>query len=258
MSLDKLPPFASAALLLDLDGTLLDIAPRPDAVVVPPELPDTLRALREQLGGALAVISGRPIEAVDGLLGDAPYAVAGEHGGAVRHAPGEAVQRPPLPPPPAEWLQAAEHLAAAHPGVLLEHKPRGFALHFRAAPDAGPALHDALTAMVAGSAAFEVLPAHMLWEVRPRGVDKGKAVRALMARAPFAGRKPVFIGDDITDEDAISATRALGGAGFQVVEAFCTPAGVRAWLRDTAAAGDWRDIHLSRCAGEVEARERRG
>jgi len=239
VSLDRLPPFAEAALLLDLDGTLLDIASTPDAVVVPPGLPDTLRALRDRLGGALAIITGRPLETVDALLGDAPYAVAGEHGGAVRHAPGEAVQRPPLPAPPAAWLQAAERLAAMHPGVLLERKARGFALHFRATPEAGPALRDALTAMLAGSAAFELLPAHMLWEVRPRGVDKGKAVLALMACAPFAGRKPVFVGDDVTDEDAIRAARALGGAGFQVDAAFGTPAGVRAWLRDAATAGDW-------------------
>jgi trehalose 6-phosphate phosphatase len=239
MSLDKLPPLAETALLLDLDGTLLDLAPRPDAVVVPPGLPDTLRALRDRLGGALGIITGRPIETVDALLGDAPYAVAGEHGAAIRHAAGEAVQRPPLPAPPAEWLEAAEHLAASHPGVLLERKARGFALHFRAAPEAGSALRDALTAMLSGSPAFELLPAHMLWEVRPRGMDKGKALRALMARAPFAGRKPVFIGDDVTDEDAIRAARAVGGAGFQVDEAFGSPFGVRAWLQSAATSGDW-------------------
>lgn len=239
MTLDHLPPFAAAALLLDLDGTLLDLAPRPDAVVVPPGLPDTLRTLRDRLGGALAIVTGRPIETVDALLGDAPYAVAGEHGGAVRRTPGEMPYRPPLPAPPAAWLDAAERLAAAHPGVLLERKARGFALHFRAAPDAGPALHDALTAMLAGSTTFEQLPAHMLWEVRPRGMDKGKALQSLMAHAPFAGRKPVFIGDDVTDEDAIRAARALGGAGFQVADAFGSPSGVRAWLRSAATAGDW-------------------
>jgi trehalose 6-phosphate phosphatase len=239
MSPDKLPPLAETALLLDLDGTLLDLAPRPDAVVVPAGLPETLRALRDRLGGALGIITGRPIDTIDTLLGDAPYAVAGEHGGAIRHAPGEAVRRPALPAPPAEWLAAAERLAASHPGVLLERKARGFALHFRAAPEAGPALRDALTAMLSGSPGFELLPAHMLWEVRPSGMDKGKALRALMAHAPFAGRKPVFVGDDVTDEDAIRAARALGGAGFQVDEAFGSPSGVRAWLQDAATAGDW-------------------
>ena len=100
-------------------------------------------------------------------------------------------------------------------------------------------MHDALTALLSGSAAFELLPAHMLWEVRPRGVDKGKAVRLLLARPPFAGRKPVFIGDDVTDEDAIRAARALGGAGFHVADAFGSPSGVRAWLHGAAAGGDW-------------------
>jgi trehalose 6-phosphate phosphatase len=239
MTLDRLPPFAAAALLLDLDGTLLELAPTPDAVVVPPGLPGTLRTLRDRLGGALGIITGRPVETIDALLGDAPYAVAGEHGGAVRYAPGEALVRPPLPAPPQEWLRAAEQLASAHPGVLLERKARGFALHYRAAPDSAPALRDALTAMLSSSETFELLPAHMLWEVRPRGMDKGKALQDLMARAPFAGRKPVFIGDDVTDEDAMRPARALGGAGFRVDEAFGTPAAVRAWLQGAATTGDW-------------------
>jgi trehalose 6-phosphate phosphatase len=243
MTLDPLPPFAATALLLDMDGTLLDLAPTPDAVVVPPGLPDTLRVLRERLGGAFGIITGRPVETVDALLGDAPYAVAGEHGGAIRYAPGEALHRPPLPAPPAAWLRAAEAIATSHPGVLLEQKVRGFAVHFRAVPEAGPALHDALAALLAGSQAFELLPAHMLWEVRPRGMDKGKALEALMARAPFAGRTPMFIGDDVTDEDAIRAARALGGAGYQVAPAFGSAGGVRAWLtttaKEAAEAEDW-------------------
>ena len=245
MSLDRAPPLANTALLLDLDGTLIDLAPTPDSVVVPPGLLATLRALRDRLGGCLAIITGRPVETVDALLGDAPYAVAAEHGGAVRYAPGEATLRPSLPAPPADWLQAAADLEAAHPGVLLERKARGFALHFRAAPDAGPPLRDALVGMLAGSAAFELLPAHMLWEVRPKGMDKGKAVQALMARAPFAGRKPVFIGDDVTDEAGISAARALGGAGYQIAAAFGSPSGIRTWLRAAAAAGEWPPLPLS-------------
>lgn len=239
MSIDPLPPLAKSALLLDLDGTLLDMAPRPDAVVVPPGLLDTLCTLRDRLGGTLAVITGRTIDIVNSLLHEAPYAVAGEHGGAVRHAPGDHIERPDLPSLPEPWFEAAQRLAAAHPGAVLERKARGFALHYRGVPEAGPRFHAELSALLSASPDFELLPARMLWEVRPRGVDKGSAVRALMARAPFARRAPIFIGDDVTDEDGIRAARALGGAGLRVDAAFATPSGLRAWLRDAAEADEW-------------------
>jgi trehalose 6-phosphate phosphatase len=235
--LPHLPPFALAALLLDLDGTLLDIAPTPDSVQVPPALPDTLRTLSTRLGGALAIISGRTVAEVDALLGAVSPAVAGEHGGALRRAPGAALERPDLPAAPQAWRDAAQRLVAAHPGALLEHKPRGFVVHYRLAPAAGPALHAALAALLAGQAAFDLMQAHMAWEVRPRGADKGTAVAALLRAAPFAGRLPVFIGDDVTDRDAIAAAAALGGTGMLVADAFGTPAGVRAWLATVAEQG---------------------
>ena len=238
--MDALPPFHRAALMLDMDGTLIDLAPTPDAVVVPTGLPDAIATLRDSLGGALAIVTGRPIEAVDRLFGDAPGAVAGEHGGAVRRRPGETVERPDLPAPPPDWLEAAGRLVAAWPGALLERKARGFALHYRLAPpEAGPVFHDALAAMLADAPAFQLLPAHMVWEVRPVGADKGGAVMALMERAPFAGRLPIFIGDDVTDEDGMRAARRWGGAGYRVDAVFRDPEGVRAWLRASAAAGDW-------------------
>jgi trehalose 6-phosphate phosphatase len=222
-----------------MDGTLVDLAPTPDAVVVAPGLTDTLCSLRNQLDGAVAIVTGRPIETVDRLFGSAPGAVAGEHGAAIRHAPGAPIERADLPPPPESWLQAAQALAGAFPGALLETKARGFALHYRLAPAAGPVFHAVLQALVAGSTQFQLLPAHMLWEVRPVGSDKGRAVASLMARAPFVGRRPVFIGDDVTDEDGMREARKLGGAGFRVDAAFGTPEGVRAWLTRSVAAGDW-------------------
>lgn len=242
----SLPPFARTALLLDLDGTLIDIAPRPELVVVPPGLPPTLRALREALGGALAVISGRPVEQVDSLLERTPYAVAGEHGGAVRHAPDAPLERPTLPTPPPEWLAQAERLVQAHPGVLLEHKARGYVLHYRAVPELGPMLHDALRAVVGGADDFVLMAAHMAWEVRPSGTDKGLAVAALMQRPPLAGRLPLFIGDDVTDEDAIAEARAMGGAGLRVDAAFGTAGDVRAWLAQAATGRTWPALPLSR------------
>ncbi len=228
---DTLPPFARTALLLDLDGTLLDFAATPDGVVVPPGLAQTLERLRTELGGALAIVTGRPVEQVDALLPGIVPAVAGEHGGALRPAPGAPLQRPDLPSVPPSWLSGAEALAAAHPGVLVEHKARGFVLHFRLAPAAGPAVHAGLRELMQAEAArFQLLAAHMAWEVRPWGADKGRAVEALMDLPPFAGRIPVFIGDDVTDEDGMAVARRMGGAGLFVPDVFGTPGAVRAWL----------------------------
>ena len=232
-----LPPPERAALLLDVDGTLLDFAPAPDQVLVPPALPGVLRALRARLGGALALISGRPVAEVEGLFPDVATAIAGEHGGAVRPAPGAALLRPDLPSPPPAWRAAAQTLVAAHPGAALEAKARGFVLHYRNAPAAGPALEAGLRALVAGAPEFAVLEANMAWELRPRGADKGLALAKVMDAPPFAGRLPVFIGDDVTDRDAIEAARARGGVGLWVHEAFADPAGVRAWLAQAAEQG---------------------
>ena len=224
----ELPP--DAALLLDLDGTLLDIAPTPDAVAVAPGLPADLLRVRAALGDALAIVTGRPVAQVDALLPGVAYAVAGEHGGAIRFAPGGELDRVELPPLPPQWLAAAEQLAAAHPGALLERKARGFALHFRLAPQAGPAVEAGLRAILGGQQTHRVLPALMAFEVKPKGADKATAVAALMARSPFAGRVPVYIGDDVTVEDGMRAARALGGVGWRVHDVFGDAAGVRHWL----------------------------
>jgi trehalose 6-phosphate phosphatase len=222
------------AFLLDLDGTIVDIAPTPDAVTVAPGLLYNLRALRDRCGGALGVITGRSLREVDALLGDAPFAVAAEHGTMLRHAPGEAPVMHALGDVPPAWLAQAQQIAAANPGVILERKRHGFVLHYRGAPSAGKMIEHALQALLDNAAGFTLLAAKMAWEIRPAGVDKGFAVHAIMARAPFAGRLPVFVGDDITDEDGIEAAVSLGGAGFRVDEIFGDPAGVRAWIADLA------------------------
>lgn len=236
-----LPPLARTALLLDIDGTLLDFAPTPDSVIIPPGLCETLATLQGRLDGALAFVTGRAIPTVDGFFGGA-FATAGEHGGAIRHAPGGPIERPDLPGVPDDWVLAAEALVAAHPGALLERKARGFALHFRLAPSAGEALYAGVTAMLAGSAAFHLLPGSMMWEVRPVGADKGSAVAALMERSPFAGRVPVFLGDDVTDEDGFRVARAMGGAGLFVPDAFGGPEAVRTWLARAASDGAWPSV----------------
>jgi trehalose 6-phosphate phosphatase len=232
-----LPRIALSALLLDVDGTLLDIAPTPDAVVVPPSLVGSLRSLRARLQGALAVVSGRPVQELEALLQDGPHAFAGEHGAAIRHAADAPLERSPLPAPPTSWLHDAERIVAAHPGALLERKEKGFVIHYRASPDLGPLIRECLVQLIGGDNRFSLLPARKAWEVRPAGTDKGHAVRALMQRSPFQGRIPIFIGDDITDRDGVAAAVEARGVGLMVPETFGTPARVRAWLTSAAATG---------------------
>ncbi|MBE7210971.1 MAG: trehalose-phosphatase [Gluconacetobacter diazotrophicus] len=235
----SLPPPGRAAFLLDFDGTLVDIAPTPEAVVVPDGLADTLRALRALCGDALALVSGRPIEQIDHFLPGIPFAVSGEHGVATRHAPGAAVEREQLPPLPPSWIEHCDELIASHAGTRLERKHAGLVLHYRAAPQHGQALRDALQAMLDGTegGGFHLHASKMAWEVRPDGVDKGSAVRRLMAAAPFAGRLPVFVGDDVTDEDGIRAAEALGGTGFRIPDQFPDPTAFRAFLAELAHTG---------------------
>ncbi len=226
-----LPPLNRAALLLDLDGTLLEIAPKPDLVSVPAGLAQVLRNLRDRLGGALAIISGRPVAAVDTLLPGVAFAVAGEHGAAFRFGPTEELERIPLPQAPPEWLAEAERLVARYPGAFVERKAAGFVVHYRLAPAAEAPMAEALSHLVAAAAdRFCLVPGRKALEVRPIGADKGHAVRLLMARVPFRGRQPIFIGDDVTDKDGIAAAEALGGAGLFVPAVFGTPEGVRNWL----------------------------
>ena len=227
-----------AALFLDLDGTLLDIAATPDGVLVPASLPAILLRVRRRCDDALAIVSGRPIAEVDALLPDLAYAVAGEHGGVLRMAPGAAEIRAATEPVPASWLAGAAALVAEHPGSLLERKQHGFVLHYRATPASGPVferfLQDRLTPTIAAWPHHVLGASLMAWEIKPVGIDKGRAVEALMAAAPFAGRVPVFIGDDVTDEDGMRAARALGGLGLRVQDWFGDATGVRSWLAETA------------------------
>jgi trehalose 6-phosphate phosphatase len=227
-------PVGRAALFLDFDGTLVEIAPRPDAIRVPAGLPALLLRLRAELEGALAVVSGRPLRELDHYL-PVPLAKAGDHGAAIRVDPGLPAEAPTLPVPPDAWRQQAMALALMHPGVLVEPKTHGFALHYRQAPEAGAPAHALLAALVLDSP-FQLLAARKAWEVRPRGPSKASAVRRLMQSPAFVGRLPVFIGDDVTDEEGMDAARALGGFGWQVQDAFGSPAALRGWLAQALAA----------------------
>jgi trehalose 6-phosphate phosphatase len=228
-------PTDRAALFLDFDGTLVDIAPTPDSVVVPATLPEILGRLAARLEGAVAIVSGRPMAEIAAFL-PIGLPMAGDHGATLRLRPGDPVEEAPLPAPPADWLRQAEALASAFPGAMVERKAHGFVLHYRLAPEAAAPARDLLATLTAGSATFTLLPARMAWEVTPRAVSKATAVMALMAHPPFTGRMPVFIGDDVTDEAGMDAARAAGGLGLRLQDVFGTPAELHRWLAALADA----------------------
>ena len=203
------------ALFLDIDGTLLDIAATPDLVEVPGELRANLGALEGAFGGAVALISGRPIAAIDRLFGPLKLSAAGQHGAELRHRD----ETWNVPPPPA-LLSAAATLgafAATRPGVIVEPKGSSIAVHFRLAPehrDAAKALVQEL--VQAAPRELALVPARRAYDIKPRGVGKSAAIEWFLARAPFAGRVPVFIGDDTTDEDGFEAINGRGGHSIHV------------------------------------------
>lgn len=235
----------TACLLLDLDGTLLDIAPRPEAVRVPGGLVATLEAVGRRLEGALALVSGRPIGELDRLLAPLRTAAAGVHGAELRRRPDGPIERQPAP---AALARARDLLAAtALPaGVLVEDKEVALAIHWRTAPEPPQALLDRLRALVrAAEGTLEAVPGKAVLELRTAGLDKGMAVCALLGEPPFAGRLPVFVGDDRTDEDAFRAVERAGGVALPVgptppggrPAVFAGPERVRAWLARIAAGG---------------------
>jgi trehalose 6-phosphate phosphatase len=225
-----------SAFFLDIDGTLLDIAPVPQAVVIPDGLIENISRLREKCGGALAVVSGRSLEDIDALFAPLTLAAAALHGAMVRSDPNGPVahiQRPI----PAE-LRAEFTALADMPGMFIEDKELTLALHYRLLEDG--CLSPTRVAAVERSAAaagFTLLHGKKVLELKPAGTDKGTALRGFMEKAPFAGRTPVFAGDDVTDGYAFAVLASLNGTGISVGKHFpdatyCvdTPAKLRAWL----------------------------
>jgi trehalose 6-phosphate phosphatase len=218
------------AVFLDLDGTLVDLAPTPADIRVAADLPRLLRRLAAQCGGALAILSGRKLDDIDAITRESLPAGA-EHGIVLRDAEGVLHQSLADLPQMGLWRRELEVLAREMPGVLIESKRHTVVAHYRQAPDFGPVLREMMETMIAGAPGTELLAAHMAWEIRPRGAGKGQALRWFMDRPPFAGRKPFFVGDDVTDEEAIEAANALGGVGLHVARDFNgSTAEVRAYL----------------------------
>jgi trehalose 6-phosphate phosphatase len=220
------------ALFLDLDGTLLEIAPTPDQVKVPPGLPPLLCNLRSLLGGAVAIVTGRSIGFVDSILMPFAGSAAGEHGVALRYDDGTIEEMPSGAAVPPSWREALEAAAERWPGVLIEPKPHGVAVHYRLIPERGNDVWRLVRALVPQDHPwFRLMPAREAVEIGPRAASKGHAVERLMAQPPFHGRRPIFVGDDFTDEAGMEAARRLGGEGLRVAEVFGgEPAAVRAWL----------------------------
>lgn len=229
------PPLAAdAALFLDFDGTLVELAATPDGISVPDTLPSLLARLSERLGGRIAVVSGRGAAEVAGYLRHPPLVVAGSHGLETLWPDGR-IEAPPAPATDA-LVREMEDFAAARPGVLVERKPFGAALHWRRAPDQGGDA-ERLAATLAERHGLLLQPGKMVAELRPAGTDKGGAIRALMARPDMAGASPVFIGDDLTDEAGFVAVAELGGAGILVGDP--RPTAARYGLADVAAVHAW-------------------
>lgn len=220
------------ALFLDIDGTLIEIAESPNAVKVPETLASTLVAAGQSLDGALAIVSGRTLDVIDMLMAPFKPPAAGEHGAVIRLPDGSVWNAASELAVPAEWKQRVCRAAETWNGTVIEYKPYSIAAHFRQAPSYGPDVQRLFEAMVAENPNdFEVLRASMAFEVRHRDINKGAAVRELMKHAPFSGRVPVFVGDDVTDEDGFRVATELGGLGLHVGRSFGgKPSEVRRWL----------------------------
>jgi len=208
---------AETAFFFDFDGTLVELASTPDGIFVPRSVPDILASLRRATNNAVAVVSGRGIDNIDSFLQMPDLPVAGMHGAERRDANGD-VQRIGFHD---ERLLRMEHVlegvVSANPGMLLEIKGAALALHYRNAPEREPAARAATERLVAEYAdAYVLQPGKMVYEIKPRGVDKGRALRAFMAEPPFTGRKPVFIGDDLTDEKGFAVVNEFDGLSIKI------------------------------------------
>jgi trehalose 6-phosphate phosphatase len=241
----------AVAVLLDVDGTIVDLAPTPREVFVSPALREALGRLQAHTGGALALVSGRPLKELDLLFAPLQLAAVGGHGAEIRPTTSGPVHRKGAPPLGKDLKRRLATIAAEGPGIILEDKDYSLAIHYRLAPEKEEFIRAAVLAACEDLAPFsvEVLPGKFVLEVKSAGFDKGTAVRWLMRRKPFAGRRPIFIGDDTTDEAAFAVLPEFDGVGISVgrrIEGvalcFDSPHDVRMWLEQIS--------HIEQAAAE--------
>ncbi len=233
---DNLDEFA---FLFDVDGTLLDIAPTPHSVQVPTSLRRDLERLQRLVDGAVALVSGRPLNELDFMFRPLRFAAIGGHGAEIRPLVNGAAEQHDEARLP-EWVrQKFADIAVANPNIIVEDKRYSVAIHFRLAPDKKRMIFDEVAAVCAAIApnTMEVLHGKAVVEIKKRGFNKGTAVRTLMAHAPFSSRRPIFIGDDVTDEDAFSVMPEFDGLAISVGRRvkgvpfyFDAPRDVRQWV----------------------------
>jgi trehalose 6-phosphate phosphatase len=246
------PHLSETAVLLDIDGTLLDLAPTPREVWVPPGLAKTLNRLIERTNGALALVSGRSLNDIDLIFAPAQFPAVGGHGAEMRiTGDGEAVAGH-APPMDKELKRRLAAIAKLSPGILLEDKGYSLALHYRLAPHAEKAIYEAVSLIRADlpNAPMEVMPGKCVCEIKHSGFTKATGVRELMTYEPFKGRRPFFIGDDVTDESVFAIMPDLDGLAFSVGRRakgvaghFDAPSDVREFLAHLL--DDERDVALS-------------
>lgn len=232
---------SNTALFLDFDGCLVEIAPRPDAVVIPAGLPQRLARLHDRLGGAVALVSGRSVADLQVFLPDFPGAVAGSHGAELSLGGQPIRATHGIDLDIAALHGAAARAVATHPAILVEGKPHGVALHYRADPSLRLVVEEVMQQLADAHPGMVLQPAKMAVELRPGGTGKDRALDRLMAMEPFAGRVPVYAGDDLTDEVAMARAQALGGHGVKVGEGETV---AQARLADPAAVARWLDDAL--------------
>jgi len=239
------------AVLLDIDGTILDIAPTPGAVIVPQSLRQTLTRLSRETGGALALVSGRSLGDIDVLFAPLRLPAIGGHGAEIRLSPDETTGSERAHVLDGNLRERLAEIAVDAPGVLVEDKGYSLAVHYRLAPEQEGRVKEAVAAIKADwpMEPIEVLPGKSVVEIKPANFHKGAAIRELMQHKPFAGRQPIFVGDDITDESAFAVMPEFSGMGFSVgrrapgtAHCFAAPSDVRRWLKHLSGGDGTRRL----------------